>query len=163
MKHQLLKYGIRDGVELHISTVEHGLKCNSTCPCCGMILIAKKGRLGKPQSHFAHKNLEQCEFAYETSIHYEAKRLLEKEKRISLPYRIISFDALKLQKSFQPHQGGVIPEQREALILKIMVRSEVCGKLSTGAMSHFIISGKPTKQPMSARSGMTPTQALPMG
>jgi len=105
MKHQLLKYGIRDGVELHISTVEHGLKCNSTCPCCGMILIAKKGRLGKPQSHFAHKNLEQCEFAYETSIHYEAKRLLEKEKRISLPYRIISFDALKLQKSFQPVAG----------------------------------------------------------
>jgi hypothetical protein len=108
MKHQLLKYGIRAGTEVHISNVENGLKCNCVCPCCGMILIAKKGKLAKPQEHFAHKSIDQCEFAYETSIHFEAKRLLETEKIISLPYRRNSFETNVLSKIFQPENGEEI-------------------------------------------------------
>jgi len=105
--HRLLKHGIRDGIEVHISRVENGLKCNCTCPCCGMILIAKKGKLVKPQEHFAHESSDQCEFAYETSIHYATKNLLEVEKRIALPYRRKSFDITELSNIFQPKTNDI--------------------------------------------------------
>lgn len=96
MGDSILKYGIRNGIEFHISEVESGLKCNCSCPACGERLIAKKGKNITPQNHFAHESKQQCEHAYETSLHYDAKRIIEEKKRIALPYRIPHFDISNL-------------------------------------------------------------------
>lgn len=113
---QILKYGIRNGKEFHISEVESGLNCNCICPACGEQLIAKKGENIKPQNHFAHKSKEQCLHAYETSIHYDSKRILEKVKKITLPYRKPVFDTFQLNDFFNKHLntkflGTVIPKE----------------------------------------------------
>ena len=92
----ILKYGIRNGIEFHISEVESGLRCNCSCPACGERLIAKKGKNITPQNHFAHESKQQCEHAYETSLHYDAKRIIEEKKRITLPYRKPLFDTSNL-------------------------------------------------------------------
>lgn len=94
MRDSILKYGIRNGIEFHISEVESGLICNCTCPACGERLIAKKGENITP--HFAHESKQQCEHAYETSLHYDAKRIIEERKRIVLPYRKPHFDTSNL-------------------------------------------------------------------
>ncbi|MFY9310072.1 MAG: hypothetical protein WAQ28_13585 [Bacteroidia bacterium] len=105
MVHKLLKHGIRDGKIIHISDAERGLKCNCQCPCCKAILVAKKGETGKQQEHFAHYKSEQCEYAYETSLHYSAKALLERECSITLPYREKRFIFHRLSDLFQPKPG----------------------------------------------------------
>lgn len=87
MKQRLIKYGKKDGKEFHISKVESGLACGCVCLACGEKLVAKKGKSGKPQDHFAHHNKDNCSYGYETALHYEAKEILEKEKKIFLPYR----------------------------------------------------------------------------
>lgn len=96
MRDSILKYGIRNGIEFHISEVESGLRCNCTCPACGERLIAKKGENITPQNHFAHESKQQCEHAYETSLHYDAKRIIEERKKIVLPYRKLLFDTSNL-------------------------------------------------------------------
>jgi len=96
MRDGILKYGIRNGIEFHISEVESGLRCNCSCPACGERLIAKKGKNITPQNHFAHESKRQCEHAYETSLHYDAKRIIEEVKKIALPYRIPRFDISNL-------------------------------------------------------------------
>lgn len=105
MTHKLLKHGIRNGRVIHISDAESGLKCDCHCPCCNAILVAKKGKTGKQQEHFAHYKLEQCEYAYETSLHYSAKALLERERYITLPYREKQFTFHRLSDLFQPKSG----------------------------------------------------------
>ena len=111
----ILKYGIRNGIEYHISEVESGLKCDCVCPACGEQLNAKKGENIKPQYHFAHKSKIQCEYAYETSIHYDGKRILEKNRTITLPIRVPTFDAFNLNgfynKNINMKQlGTIIPK-----------------------------------------------------
>ena len=85
--HRLIKYGEKNGKIIHISKVDNGLKSGCVCPACGERLVAKKGKTGKPQEHFAHYNKDNCKYGYETTLHYAAKELLEKEKKILLPYR----------------------------------------------------------------------------
>lgn len=94
VRDSILKYGIKNGKEFHISEVESGLRCNCTCPACGERLIAKKGENITP--HFAHESTQQCEHAYETSLHYDAKRIIEEEKKIVLPFREPLFDTSNL-------------------------------------------------------------------
>ncbi len=111
----ILKNGIRNGKNYHISEVESGLKCNCVCPACGEQLIAKKGKNIKPQNHFAHKSKIQCEYAYETSIHYDGKRILEKNRKITLPFREPIFDTFNLNdfyyKNINTKQlGTIIPK-----------------------------------------------------
>lgn len=105
MNHYLLKYGIKNGIETHISDVESGLKCNCVCPCCGSKLVAKKGTKGIPQEHFAHYKSEQCEHAYETSLHYTAKAFLINNPYIFLPYREYKFVYTQFKDIFQPNDG----------------------------------------------------------
>lgn len=96
MKEKLLKYGIKNGKEYHISEVASGLECQCHCPSCGEDLVAKKGKNEKPQEHFAHRSKIDCEYTYETSLHCDAKRLIEKRKMIYLPYRNSYFDSVNL-------------------------------------------------------------------
>lgn len=113
--HRLIKYAQKNGKEIHISKVESGLKSGCICLACGEKLIAKKGELAKPQEHFAHHNIENCKYGYETTLHYEAKAILESEKKITLPFRknIIKTSNLNglLYWKYQDNQLGVIEDR----------------------------------------------------
>jgi competence CoiA-like predicted nuclease len=82
------RYGIRDDRIIDINDIspsERGLKCNCLCPACKSPLQARIGT-GKRIKYFAHDNAEcNPDTAYETTLHYMAKEILEKEKRIKLP------------------------------------------------------------------------------
>jgi len=113
--HGLIKYGKKDGKEIHISKVESGLKSGCVCLACGEKLVAKKGKSGKPQEHFAHYNKDNCKYGYETTLHYAAKELLEKEKKIILPYRKKIIKTLNLNGllnwKYKNEQIGVIEDR----------------------------------------------------
>lgn len=80
-----LPFGLRDGKLIHISEIaaeQNGLKCNCICPECGEKLVARKGNIRV--HHFAHNN-ENCINPLETVLHYYAKEVLAKYKKIKLP------------------------------------------------------------------------------
>lgn len=111
----ILKNGIRNGNQYHISEVESGLKCDCVCPACGEQLIAKKGENIKPHNHFAHKSKIQCEYAYETSIHFDGKRILEKNRKVCLPFREPVFNTSNLNDFYNKtlntkRLGTIIPK-----------------------------------------------------
>lgn len=90
-----LKYGIRDGKVVcinEISEQEKGLKCNCTCPGCGMPLQAKLGQ-GKKQRHFSHNN-NACDtvIAHQSALHLLAKEIIEEEGKICLPPLTVRFN-----------------------------------------------------------------------
>lgn len=78
-KHLNLIYALKDGLTTHISEVERGLKCGCTCPACGEKLIAKKGQY--VTHHFAHQASKDCEYGYESSLHFAAKEILSQSKK----------------------------------------------------------------------------------
>ncbi|HTX89282.1 MAG TPA: hypothetical protein VMC08_09860 [Bacteroidales bacterium] len=87
--------------------------------------MAKKGASGKRQEHFAHYHTEPCLHAYETSLHFSAKQLLEKEKSIALPYRKKSFNSLIPGKLFQELPLGEHPGVTETRLYSLdNIRSE---------------------------------------
>lgn len=143
MNEKILKYGIRNGKEFHITEVESGLSCNCKCPCCGEDLVAKKGIKDKPQIHFAHRSKITCEHAYETSLHYEAKRIIEKKKQISLPYRKPYFESHNLNKFFSWYSDnnklGII-ESRKYEVTNVVLEKKL-HKIVPDIICH--ISGKP--------------------
>ena len=85
-----LFHGIRDGLLVHISEVENGLKCNCTCPCCNEPLIAKtKSVKAERIKSFAHTaNTSNCAYGLQTAIHLRAKTIIEQAGTISLPANI---------------------------------------------------------------------------
>jgi hypothetical protein len=78
-----LTHGKRGNEILTIEEVESGLACDCTCPACGSVLVAKKGEI--KAKHFAHYSKQECEYQAETELHYLAKQILERSKRIVLP------------------------------------------------------------------------------
>lgn len=80
-----LVYGITpDGRTVHISDVVRGLRCDCRCPACDRTLVAKKGT--KQLHHFAHYNKAvACSHVAETNAHIWAKKVLEREKRLTIP------------------------------------------------------------------------------
>lgn len=92
----ILKHGIKNGKRVHINDVESGLQCNCTCFCCGESLIAKKGNQVQP--HFAHKSGKDCQYLYETYIHFQAKEIIERVKKILLPVRKQQFNERDLSE-----------------------------------------------------------------
>lgn len=116
-----LTYALKNGEIVGIEDVERGLQCNCICPACGKDLIAKKGN--KREHHFAHRNGANCEYGYQTSLHFVAKDILMKARKIVLPPVVLSFpgspknarisnsitldfDSVKLEKSF----GAIVPD-----------------------------------------------------
>ena len=82
-----LQYGIRNDRVVSINEItqdERGLKCNCTCPGCGLPLQAKLGE--KRQKHFSHNNIS-CDIAaaQQTALHILAKEIIEEEKQLLLP------------------------------------------------------------------------------
>jgi hypothetical protein len=76
-------YGLKNGVLIHISDVESGLRCGCVCAGCKGELIAKKGEI--KVHHFAHVNAE-CAHAYESALHLLAKEKLKQQQvALNLP------------------------------------------------------------------------------
>ncbi|GAB1623766.1 hypothetical protein AAOGI_38160 [Agarivorans albus] len=141
MKHLKLKYALRDGELVHISQVESGDSHGCICSACSKALVAKKGV--KREHHFAHKAGDSCEYAVETALHYAAKEVLDRRKKICLPATFITFNSnrehLKISDekvcaigSLKIEQGisGIVPDliakvgNRE-LLIEIFVTHKV--------------------------------------
>ncbi|MEB3192181.1 MAG: competence protein CoiA family protein [Snowella sp.] len=69
-------------VSVKNENIESGLRCQCFCPACGESLVAKKGKV--INWHFARYSKIECEYAFETAIHYIAKDII-KEKGLCLP------------------------------------------------------------------------------
>lgn len=69
---------------VHIDAVENGGKCNCICPYCEKPLFAKNGGDIR-EHHFAHNKGNECEHAYETTLHLLAKEIIMEEQCIMLP------------------------------------------------------------------------------
>ena len=67
----------------HVEEVPSGLACGCTCPACGDVLVAKKGRCRR--HHFAHHGEVECPWAVETALHLAAKQILARRRAIVLP------------------------------------------------------------------------------
>lgn len=76
-------YALRHNEIVHISEVKRGLACNCTCPACHARLVAKKG--SKRIAHFAHYGANECQYGYETSLHFAAKKLIQERKKFFIP------------------------------------------------------------------------------
>jgi hypothetical protein len=76
-------YGNQNGINLHISQVQSGLKCNCICPACKKIFVARKGP--KRKHYFSHYDGINCKYGYETQLHIIAKKIIEKSKQILIP------------------------------------------------------------------------------
>lgn len=78
-----LPFGLKGERIVNIHEVGAGLKCDCRCPACLQPLVAKKG--GRMVHHFAHHRGSDCGSGLETALHYQAKKILERRKRIVLP------------------------------------------------------------------------------
>jgi hypothetical protein len=126
-----IPFGIKNGRLVVVDTVEKGLACNCTCPCCDSPLQARKG--GSNQHHFAHVPSEianGCKGAAETATHLMAKQIIEEERCFLFPRlevteclsdvnkkshdhkeiiqydALIEFDEVELEK----HLGNIVPD-----------------------------------------------------
>lgn len=132
------EYAMKNGVLIHISKVEHGLKCDCACPACGEKMIARKG--SKTTHHFAHA-VSDCQYSLETALHIMAKDILENEKRIKLPKveiqigmnrsaisedRFIEFDEVTLEKRLESIVPDILIRKADKyLIIEIYVTNKV--------------------------------------
>ena len=161
-----LHYGIRNNKVVSIDEItenEKGLKCNCTCPGCGMVLQARIGN-GKRQRHFSHNN-SSCNTvsAQQTALHMLAKELIETEKKIMLPPLVVSKEEvfkdnyddgyywdlpkyLIYKKSRQIICDSVVLEKRVSSIIPDIIVN-VGGKecLIEIAVTHFVDEDKAKK------------------
>lgn len=85
-KEPQLTYALnQQGRMVSIKTVERGLNCNCICPKCGNQLVAKLGKEGGRQWHFAHHHGSDCHGSYMTALHRLAEQIIEEEKKVMVP------------------------------------------------------------------------------
>ena len=78
-----LPFGLKEGRLVQTQEVESGLGCGCICPACNHPLVAKKGKINI--HHFAHHNQDECQSAFETSLHLAAKKVIEEAGYVMLP------------------------------------------------------------------------------
>lgn len=123
MSTQILKWAYGPSHELmFIDRVENGLKCNCSCPACGVRLNARNKGLIR-EHHFAHADQSNCRVAPETLLHLRMKQLLASHNEITLPWiqedhlgsryasRTVSYQLIDVEKK----QSEIIPD----LIIKL--------------------------------------------
>lgn len=97
-----------NGRLVHVNDVPSGLACDCTCPECGALLIARKGK--KNQHHFAHANGADCEGARMTALHMLAQQIIQDERKIRTPWfkdyyedpsKLIYFESVLLEQRFK--------------------------------------------------------------
>jgi len=79
----LLTYALRGARIVRIGEVARGLACACRCPACGEALIARKGT--RKVHHFAHYGGADCGYGLETALHYRAKYVLARARRLKVP------------------------------------------------------------------------------
>ena len=104
-----LTYGLDSNERLvHVNDVPSGLACDCTCPECGALLIARKGK--KNQHHFAHANGADCAGARMTALHMLAQQIIQDERKIRTPWfkdyyedpsKLICFESVLLEQRFK--------------------------------------------------------------
>ena len=82
-------FALRNEKIVHISEVERGRKCGCKCPVCNGLLIARKGE--QLSHHFAHYAKTNCEYSGESALHFAAKELLSKAKKMVIPAVSLKF------------------------------------------------------------------------
>lgn len=160
-----LKYGLRhDRIIsiLEIKPEERGLKCNCTCPGCGLPLVARLGK--KKQWHFAHQG-EACDIAaaQQTALHMLAKEIIEDSKKLLFPgvfiekndytddiedYRVQTRipQTIEYRKAAIVKCDSVSLEKRISNIVPdIMVTAKGRGCLIEVAVTHFVDEEKEQK------------------
>lgn len=120
-----LVYALKDGAITHISQVESGLICGCICPACGERLVAKKG--SKVRHHFAHYSVTSCEYGYETMLHYMAKDILSKEKKMTIPAVYVVFQSYK--------DDELISEAKQVTIESVELEKR-CGDIIPDIVVH---------------------------
>jgi hypothetical protein len=128
-----IPFGLKGHLLISVDKVDQGLSCGCTCPACGGLLIAKKGR--KQVHHFAHYRNTECKGALETVLHLKAKEILFQSRSIVLPpvflhrqttplyrARLIHFDKAQLEQGM----NGVVPDViliagSKQIIVEVMV------------------------------------------
>src|SRR5215213_7278588 len=80
---QDFQLGLKKSRIVHVTEVESGLKCNCYCPYCGGKFVAYKGKVLRP--HFKHQVESNCNYSFETSLHYLAKEIIQEKKYLDLP------------------------------------------------------------------------------
>jgi hypothetical protein len=143
-----LPFGLKEGVLVEVSQVENGLKCKCFCPSCGHPLVARKG---EKTHHFAHHKSSDCVGALETALHYAAKDILAKQKKIRIPAVTASigggygatFDLFKGQ--YIVFDKVYLEKQLDNIIPDVII--EINGKkmLIEIAVTHFIDETKKAK------------------
>lgn len=119
-KHKIV-YALKDNELVSINDVERGLKCACVCPACGEPLIARKG--DKMMHHFAHHSGSDCDYAYESSLHLMAKRILSETQCIMIPPVYIDFPSYKEKETLseakeimvdnvelEKYYGNIVPD-----------------------------------------------------
>lgn len=128
---------------VHIDAVENGGKCNCICPYCEKPLFAKNGGDIR-EHHFAHYKGNECEHAYETTLHLLAKEIIMEEQCIMLPSSddkdypsgLVKLHNLKKEQwdnvyGIRPDIEGIM-DNGERLIIEFFVSHKVqCKKIDT--------------------------------
>lgn len=114
-----LKYGLMNSKLIHIDEVDKQEKSNYICPSCKRILVPKKGPI--KEHHFAHAKNENCEHAYETTLHLLAKSIIQDFKEIVLPKVTLDFHSNTYPRILYPETKTLIDsvylEQRQGHII----------------------------------------------
>jgi hypothetical protein len=76
-------YALKDGMPVHVSEVERGLRCGCICAKCKERLTARKGNIRI--HHFAHQPGSNCVGATETILHIMAKEIISGLDWIQIP------------------------------------------------------------------------------
>lgn len=121
---------------VHIDAVENGSACNCYCPHCKKPLFAKNGGDIR-EHHFAHYKGNECEHAYETTLHLLAKEIIMEEQCIMLPSSddkdypsgLVKLNNLKEEQwdnvyGIRPDIDGIM-ENGERLIIEFFVSHKV--------------------------------------
>lgn len=142
-----LQFGVSNGKIVCISEIleeQRGLKCNCTCPGCGMPLQARLGE--KKQRHFAHSNTS-CDIvsAQQTALHMLAKEIIEEEKTLLLPGIVIK----RSETSFRDSGNYIVSRLPSSLEYrtprKITCESVILEKRISDIIPDIVITvaGKP--------------------
>ena len=128
---QPLKYGLKDGVLVHIDSVANGLSCGCTCPSCGGLLEAHQGEL--KQHHFKHHSAIDCEHGSESALHIMAKNIIASTKTVYIPNAPVNaydlfpkgkcykFENAYIEKAFSPDIRCDILLESENVLLNVEI------------------------------------------
>ena len=76
---------LRNGKLVDISEVKNGLECNCICPSCETPVVAYNNPKNKNAHHFKHHSKQDCEYYYETILHFLAKEIIQRHGGMTLP------------------------------------------------------------------------------